>query len=497
MHKIGRQTRAVALVCAIGALAGCDKLLEVDLPAAVTSDALENPSTAAVQVNSVIAGVECAYSSLAIDAAGFEDNFQMVSGVAGQYSQYRVTPAGGGCDGGAYTQSWVNAFLTARGQGYDVYESVSGWAVANQQRMLATLALYNAVTLGVFGEYFCEFAINAGPKMAYSETLNEAEGWADLVFTHAPTTFALTTQQGTITTDVHQTAYALRARIKYANGDLAGAAADAALVNDGHMAWILREEGEDRRNMVSSTQGNGGGVQAAGFLQGPVRLRLANPYGITELGSHPVTGVAWPNPVPFTGYLDLAIETATGRAVSDAGYPLTLADAGTEVDTRVEHAIGPTAGGPDNVIQKYASLADDIPLVNWREMRLIQAENAGASAAGVDFVNEIRVADGLPEVQGAYRTLVEGSAARFDDLLIEERRRALWLEARFWSTKILKNEKLWFPRGFGSWDNENATYGLNGGVRMLMPTAEYEINTNLDLTDRATGCPAGQRPIYN
>lgn len=496
MHKIGRQTRAVALVCAIGALAGCDSLLEVDLPAAVTSDALENPSTAAVQVNSVIAGVECAYSSLAIDAAGMEDNFQMVSGVAGGYSQYDDTPTGGGCDGGPYTQSWVNALLTARGQGYGVYESVSGWAIANQQRMLATLALYNAVTLGVFGEFFCEFAINASPLMTYGETLDEAEDWADLVFTHAPATFAITTLQGTITTDIHQTTYALRARLKYANGDLPGAAADAALVNDGHMAWILREDGEDRRNMVSSTQGNGGGVQAAGFLQGPVRLAVGNPYGISELGSHP-NGTPWPDPVPFTGYIDLAIETATGRAVSDAGHALTLADGGTEADTRVEHALGPTAGGVDNVIQKYPSLSDDIPLVNWREMRLIQAENAGAGSAGVDFVNEIRAADGLPEVAGAYRTLVEGNADRFDDLIIEERRRALWLEARFWSTKILKNEKLWFPRGIGSWENANATYGLGGGVRLLMPQAEYEINPNLELTDRATGCPAGQRPIYN
>jgi hypothetical protein len=497
MHRIAQWTRGAAVACALGALAGCDKLLEVDLPAAVTSDALEDQGTASVQVNSVMALVECAYSSLAIDAAGFEDNFQMVTGVAGQYSQYRVTPAGGTCDTGVYTQNWANPFLTARGLGYEVYDKVSGWAVPNQQRLLATLALYNAVTLGVFGEYFCEFAIDAGPLMTYNQTLTDAIGWADRVFTHAPATFALTTQNGTVTSDIHQTTYALRARLKYANGDLAGAAADAALVNNGHVAWILREDGEDRRNMVSSTQGNGGGVQAAGFLQGPVRLSIGNPYGISELGSHPVTGVPWPNPVPFTGYIDLAIETATGRPVTDAGYPLTLADAGTQADTRVVHAIGPTAGGNDNVIRKYTDLGDDIPLVNWREMRLIQAENAGASSAGVDFVNQIRTAAGLPLVQGAYRTLVEGSAERFDDLLIEERRRSLWLEARFWSTKIIKNEKLWFPRGFGTWENANAAYGLNGGVRLLMLTAEYEINPNLSLESRATGCPPGQRPIYN
>ena len=99
--------------------------------------------------------------------------------------------------------------------------------------------------------------------------------------------------------------------------------------------------------------------------------------------------------------------------------------------------------------------------------------------------------------QPGLRGLVEGDAARYDDLIIEERRRALWLEARFWSTKILRNEKLWFPRQVGEWVNPFSTNSLGGAVRMLMPTSGYEINANLDLTDRGTGCPAGQAPIFN
>jgi hypothetical protein len=201
--------------------------------------------------------------------------------------------------------------------------------------------------------------------------------------------------------------------------------------------------------------------------------------------------------VPFTGYLNLAIQSADGRAVTDAGHALTTADAGTTADSRVTHTTGNTAGGPDNIIQKYAALSDDIPLVNWREMRLIQAEAAGASPAGVDFVNQVRTAAGLPLVQGAYRTLVETNADRFDDLIIEERRRALWLEARFWSTKIIKNEKLWFPRRVGEWSNTSASYALVGGVRLLLQTGEYQINTNRRLEDRGTGCSAGQRPVFN
>jgi hypothetical protein len=137
-----------------------------------------------------------------------------------------------------------------------------------------------------------------------------------------------------------------------------------------------------------------------------------------------------------------------------------------------------------------------MPLVNWREMRLIQAENAGPSTAGVDFVNEIRLADGLPVVQGGYRTAVEGDATLYQNLIFEERRRALWLEGRWWPTKILHTDRLWFPRAEGDWISDKPTlYGLGGGVRLLMFGNEYELNENFGLTERATGCPVNQRPI--
>ena len=59
-----------------------------------------------------------------------------------------------------------------------------------------------------------------------------------------------------------------------------------------------------------------------------------------------------------------AIETATGRAVSDAGYPLTTATAGTTADGRVTHAVGNVSGGPRPTQRKYSTLSADIPLLN-------------------------------------------------------------------------------------------------------------------------------------
>jgi hypothetical protein len=509
MNSIGRQTTArpgrwgvaAALFLALG-VGACDSLLEVDLPAAVTSDAVDDPAVAPILLNAVMAQFECAYSTFTMDAAGQEDNFQMVTGVAGNYSQYTATPGGGACDGGnAYSQSWRNPLLIARAQGYTTYNSmVNDWGTS--QDLVATTAFYTAAILDIFGEHFCEFAIDGGQLLTPENTLDSAEVWVDramTAITAAGGDFAITTTAGTHTTSIQTASYGLRARIRWARGDLALAAADAAMVPDGHISWVLREDGEVRRNIVSTTQSGGGGIQAAGFLQGPVKLKTAtNSYGITELGSHP-NGTPWPNPLPFTGYIDLGIETTTGRAVSDTGYPILETDVGAEDDTRVTHIIGNTAGGLLDIAQKYPNTSDDIPLINWKEMRLIRAEAAGPSAAGVDHVNAIRTADGLPLIAGAYRTLVEGDADRYEDMLIEEARRALWEEARFWSRKIIHNDKLWFPRAVGDLINAGASYTFGGGVRQLMAGTEYQVNewfaANGDLALRGTGCDPFEAPV--
>ena len=111
-------------------------------------------------------------------------------------------------------------------------------------------------------------------------------------------------------------------------------------------------------------------------------------------------------------------------------------------------------------------------------------------AAAIAFINQLRTAAGLPLVTGTY------SQDQVDNLIIEERRRALWLEGRFWSTKIQNTNKLWFPRRVGDWINPAASYVLNGGVRLLMQQDEYQINPNLSLADRGTGCAAAQAPVF-
>src|SRR5690606_15475666 len=97
-------------------------------------------------------------------------------------------------------------------------------------------------------------------------------------------------------------------------------------------------------------------------------------------------------------------------------------------------------------------------------------------------------ADGLPLVTYAD----PGNAQQIEFMILEERRRSLWLEGRFFYTKLKNLDVLWFPRGVGI--TPEGGLNLGGGVRFLLPETEYILNDNLDLNDRATGCAEHERP---
>src|SRR5690606_1804531 len=84
-------------------------------------------------------------------------------------------------------------------------------------------------------------------------------------------------------------------------------------------------------------------------------------------------------------------------------------------------------GFPQWEQRKYTSLDAPIVLANWEETHLILAEIEGGQDA-IDRVNEIRRAYQLPEV--TYLSPDDDDGIR--DLIIEERRRSLFLEGRFW-----------------------------------------------------------------
>ncbi len=121
-------------------------------------------------------------------------------------------------------------------------------------------------------------------------------------------------------------------------------------------------------------------------------------------------------------------------------------------------------------------------------MWLIRAEIEGGQRA-IDLVNELRAADGLPLVTYAD----PGDAKEIRYMIIEERRRALHLEARFFMTKLKNTDLLWFPRGVG--ETVRTGHAMRGGVRFIMPEDEYSFNSSLTQADQGKGCDPAEAPL--
>ncbi len=86
----------------------------------------------------------------------------------------------------------------------------------------------------------------------------------------------------------------------------------------GFTVWVIRESGFTRRNKpsfhIDPDFGRLIDVVEVGVWDDPA------PGTLGYFNSSVWTGDGeWPDVIPFTGYIDLAIETAAGRAVSDTG----------------------------------------------------------------------------------------------------------------------------------------------------------------------------------
>jgi starch-binding outer membrane protein, SusD/RagB family len=476
--------RSLVVALSIGGLSGCDldTVLNVEAPDQITEDALTQAGAADLLVNSAIAQFECGYSGFMYDEAGKSDTFDRIAGagVSGSETYLVTTDFADLCSDTDIEYDWGGSINLARRLAISTYEDLSGWTdqqVASRERKMATVAVYGGAALGLFGEFFCEYAIDGGPLMRQEETLALAEEWVTRGLDHIARTGDFEIPHGA-TNSIETLAYGLRARIRWAQGPdrWDDALADALRVPQGYTAWVTRENAPTRWNNPYHV------ATKIGFalVNGPITHWDGPP--------NPVTGETWQNPIPFTGYLDLGI-LPDGRAISDDQNPITTtAYANAVMDQRVQTRIQPIQGPtPGPVPVKYLDDAEDLPLVGWDDMWLIRAEIEGGQGA-IDRVNEVRSERGLPLV-----TYVDpNNADQVLDMIIEERRRELWIEGRFWSTKIQHTDRLWFPRNDGNSRLQGFIYG--GAVTLIMPEDEYELNQNFDLSARGTGCAPSKAP---
>ena len=508
----GRWALFLGLALSAGLLAGCDEILDVELPGQITSEETFAPDQAEVLVLSAIGDIECAMSDyVAMNGAGNADAFHRTIGWLGGSMEYEPDPDTGTCSTGENDYAWFTGLHEGRWVAEQTYQRLDEeWTVEqvpNRDQLMAIAAIYIGHTMGFFGEYLCEVAVNAGPLLSWDEALEGntqkgsigAEGWYTAALGHISDAGGDFPIQPGVTSSAQQLAYLLRARSKLARQDYAGAAADAQMVSQGFVANITREAGGERKrwNRVYSNHNLTGYSTLVG--------EITHDFWQADDVTNPVTGQPYPDPIPYTGYWDLGI-LPDGRAVSDNGYPITTADEPTaQADSRVP-AIN--TGNTEDVRgypiwrqRKYTSEADDIALAKWEEAWLIRAEAAARGATAEDpiaLVNEIRQEHGLNEIDGvSYNPTTENELLA---MIIEENRRVHFLEGRFWSTKLrfllepAKAEALsfpWFPRNQG----RAVQHNFQGGVRMVLPPSEYEINENFSQSDVGTFCPDFQTPV--
>lgn len=491
---------ALFLTLSLFAVGACDSLLEVDLPSELTEDALADPSGAADQVNSAISNFECGYSTWAYFIAGDEDVMDPQNPVYWPTGGHRYSPQGrtGKCDETEQDVSYFTAFLVSRSQAESIYGRLNGedaWTVQqvpDKERLSAIAALYAAANFEYLGEFFCDNFVDGGPLLTPDETLAIAEDWVETAESHIAATGDFELPHGlTVGGGAEAMAAALKARIRWARGDLSGAAAAAENVPMGFEALVTREGGLDRRNKVFQ-QG-----RKAGYS------RVQDVVHWWEGAPNPATGEEWPDVIPFTGYLSLGI-LSDGRAVWDdnqlpvrvegtfRGEPLTgrrAGDDGAIADPRLPVEFSDVISGGGFLPVKYPAEDTDIPFLTWEEIWLIRAEAAGGQTA-IDLVNDIRDFYELPRVTYAD----PGDPDQIRNMILEEARRVLWLEGGRWKAwKIQNTDVAWFPRAQGETFSAQVPY--EGAVRHIYPENEYELNENVTLADRATGCDPAEAPV--
>jgi starch-binding outer membrane protein, SusD/RagB family len=429
------------LAVAVVALAGCDGILDVELPGQLTEEDLLRPEMAPMMVNSAIADYECGFSEFVASIGGLEDTFWESTGwFTRAWAEYQVQATTASvntlaCGTSDTSSGFFQAFQASRFQAEQAYDAIQGFEgeVADREQLLASAAVYAGLNYQLFGEHWCEMTADVGPVLTPRQTLGIGEEWFDRAVGHLATSGDFSTAT---TPSMLQLAHLGRARVRFALGDHQGAAQDAAQVEPGFVAWVTRD--------------------------GAVRPRWNQIYQHHTRNQYStVADTVWHNgEVVSTGYrhatIDEAGNTTHGDGVPDPRVP-------------VEYTGGTGQDGvtPHWIQTKYTGHSSDIPMARWAEAQLILAEIEGGQQA-VDRINGLRDVHGLPHFSSS-------EPQEIQDQIIEERRREFFYEGRFHADKLRYD--LWFPRGEG-FNHKGVAYGTT----TCLPLANEERVNNPNIS---------------
>ncbi|HEY0970758.1 MAG TPA: RagB/SusD family nutrient uptake outer membrane protein [Gemmatimonadales bacterium] len=306
-------------------------------PGAIQEETLGTEPALVGLVNGVVGDYDSAYQRTALYTGLLSDEIR----ASGSWSWWHDADRTGFIDPEAPDGDLFNIphhfwrpLQRARFLAEETYGRIQEHAESPESSPLAAMArLYSGMARLDIGDMFCYAAYDGGPRVEREESL-------EIAAQHLTEAIAIATAAGVDSTA--QMARLMRARVRLAQGDYPGAAEDASGVPDGFL-WIAHF-----RNAPGETNNM--------FFQLNQRVE-----GTVE--------------EPF-------------RATGDPRVP---------VDNTGKK-------GADNVTprfdqKKYPDEFTPMPMGTWQEARLIQAEDLirkGQTASGVELLNDVRAAAGLP-----------------------------------------------------------------------------------------------------
>lgn len=412
---------AAAAVAAALAAAACDtdRLLDVSAPSQVPVALFDAPGNAALMVNSAVADFECAFgSTVAVEAIISDELADAQLGAAAWPYDRRdanTQPNGSYGTNACTSNQTPGIYLplsTARFTADTALGKLQAWTDAQ---------VPNRQTLIAKAALYAGFSY-ALMGMAFCEAAfnlgPQVDQQAMFALAEQRFTTAIAAAQGAGDDDVLNAARVGRARVRLFRRNAAGAAADAALVPPGFVLEATAGSDDNRRyNRVFAA------VTQFGFYTVQAESR-----GLTTGG----------------------VEDPRSKVVAIATRP---ADAKSAM-------FAPA---------KYAGYAAPIPIAKYEEAQLILAEAQGGDAA-VAIVNGLRDAAGLPRYAGPT------DAASVRTLLVEERRRALFVEG-FRNYDIQRFELPLTPAPGTPFPLKGGTYGTT--TCLPLPDVERFNNPNI------------------
>jgi len=384
-----RRLTATVVAALMTTTAACDRLLDVENPASVPIEALDNPALMQTLESASIQSFQCAFQQYVGTVGVLSGEYWVSSNFVDSHPwEWRgivqIKGTGGSCPNNrnATSLGFYTPMQQAQFQLDDLFERVSKFTdaeVPNRQRMLAEARAYSGYAHLILGETMCEMALDGGPKMTSQEVWAVAESR----FSEA-ITIATALGTGADAVSLKNMAIAGRARTRLMMGKLAEAAADARLVP----ATFVRNAEYTNTSQARENR--------------MFNMTVTNRFiSVTP-----------------------AYQNLTVNGAADPRVPAVNAN-----------VLGQDGATPYWRQTKITAVNSPLPIASYKESQLILAEASTDQTEKLAALNRVRALYSIAPLTGTVT----------DDIIIEERRRGLFSEGPRYTDMLRK--KLPFQQG--------------------------------------------------